>query len=528
MRFDCGCDFKELDFEKINLECPATWDLISQGLTKGLFQIEGSLGKRFCKKIQPRNMNELAAVISLIRPGCLEAEYREDPKTGKMLSITRTYVKTKAGELKPEYIDPVLEPIFRDTFGVPVYQEQIMRICTDFAGFTLQEADTTRKAVGKKLVDVMAEVEKKFIKGSIRMGHSEEMAKTVFSWIDKFSGYGFNRSHAVSYAFLGYWGAYAKVHFPIEFFKNKLAFSDSNPDEFDEIKQLVHEARLFGINVLPPSIELMNSQFEFTATDDLVFGLSHIKGIGKKALPPLKTLNGITEDSKLFERVFGCICRAAELERKCTCRIKKNVLESLIKCGVLDVPMNRVQLLGRYKFMQSLTDRERNALLKNDYVEGKSVAEMVDYLIASKIPRPGRIEKIENMWKDTTRDLGGHRKKMVLAWEKFHMGMPLSGSEVELYNNYKVNTTCKDFLVIKDKSRVKMGVIIEEVREIHDKNNNPMCFMKISDNTYMLDSVVVFTGQYTKFGWIIEEGKAVLISGKKRDGSLLVDSIEHL
>lgn len=522
MKFDCGCEFELLDFDKINLSCPAAWDLLGKGLTKGLFQIEKQLGKRYCKSIGPRNIEELAAVISLIRPGCLEAEYREDPKTGKMLNITDTYVKIKSGELEPEYIDPVLKPIFESTFGVPVYQEQIMRICTDFAGFTLQEADTTRKAIGKKLTDVMLEVKEAFISGAIKMGHTEEKALIVFSWIDKFSGYGFNKSHAVSYAILGYWGAYAKVHFPIEFFKNKLVFSDSNPDEFDEIKQLVYEAKLFNIDVLPPSVELMNSQFEFTEGNDLVFGLSHIKGVGKKSLATIKSLKGINTSHDLFKKLF--------IDK---CKIKKNVVQSLIKCNALSIPIDRVKLLARYEFLLLLTDRERNFLFENNYIRDVAVDDMLSMLFEHDVPRgKDRVDKLIGSWSDIKRDLGGNRKRMALAWEKYHLGMPLSGSEVELYNNWKVDTTCKDFLTLRHGDKVKVGVIIEEVREIKDKNENLMCFIKVSDATYMIDGVVVFSRQYSKLGWIIKEGKAVLIRGKKSDNSrgtgLLVDSIEHL
>jgi len=522
MKFDCGCEFEELDFEKVNLQCPAAWDLLGNGLTKGLFQIEKQLGRRFCKRIEPKNIEELAAVISLIRPGCLEAEYREDPETGKILNITDTYVKTKTGELKPEYIDSVLEPIFRDTMGVPIYQEQIMRICTDFAGFSLQDADTARKAVGKKNLVLMEKVEAAFIEGSIKNGHSKEKAETIFSWIREFAGYGFNKSHAVSYAFLGYWGAYAKVHFPIEFFKNKLAFSDSNPDEFDEIKQLVYEAKLFKINVLPPSVEVGNSEFEFTEKNDLVFGLGHIKGVGKKSLKTIKELKGIDTSYGLFKKLF--------IDK---CKVKKNVVQSLIKCGALPIPIDRVKLLARYDFLLTLTDRERNYLFENDGVNDVPVDDMLAGLIRDGVPRGnGRIEKLLGSWTGIKRDLGGNRKRMALAWEKFHLGMPLSGSEVELYNNWNVDTTCQNFLSLKHGDRVSIGVIIEEIREIKDKNQNLMCFMKVSDATYMMDGVTVFSRQYNKLGWIIKEGKAVLIRGKKSDNNkgtgLLVDSIEHL
>ena len=522
MKFDCGCEFETLDYDNLNLACDAAWDLLSNGLTKGLFQIEKQLGRRFCKSIAPRTIEELAAVISLIRPGCLEAEYREDPQTGKMLNITDTYVKIKSGELRPEYIDPVLEPILKDTMGVPVYQEQIMRICTDYAGFSYQDADTARKAMGKKDTALFEKIKSAFMDGAANKGHTLEKAEIIWSWIEKFAGYGFNKSHAVSYAILGYWGAYAKVHFPIEFFKSKLAFSDSNPDEFDEIKQLVYEAKLFDIKVLPPTVELMNSQFAFTESNDLVYGLSHIKGVGAKSLATIELLKDAKTSYDLFKKLF--------VDK---CKVKKNVVQALIKCAALSIPIDRVKLLARYEFLLLLTDRERDFLFENNHIEDVAVDDMFNYLTDNNVTRgKNRVEKIWDGWLNIKRDLGGNRKRMALAWEKYHLGMPLSGSEVELYNNFKVDTTCKDFLSLKHGDRVKVGVIIEEIREIKDKNKNLMCFMKVSDNTYMMDGVVVFSNQYNKLGWIIKEGKAVLIRGKKSDNNrgtgLLVDSIEHL
>ena len=518
MKFSCGCEFDKLNFDNVNLDCAATWDLIGDGLTKGLFQIEGSLGKRYCKSIKPENIEELAAVISLIRPGCLEAEYREFE--GKMLSITDTYVKTKRGEIAPEYIDPTLEPIFKSTFGVPVYQEQIMRICTDFAGFSMQEADATRKAVGKKLVDKMAEVEEAFIKSAIEQGHEKELAKTIFSWIDKFSGYGFNKSHAVSYALLGYWGAYAKVHFPLEFFKNKLAFSDSNPDAFDEIKQLVHEAKLFNIEVTPPSIDEMNVQFKYSGENSLMFGLAHIKGVGESALKEVKRLGRVNTEYELFSKLF-----VDEI------KVKKNVIEALIKSGAIpSLREDRVRVLGRYLFLQVLTDRERKYLYDEGVMTTEpSIGFMIKELLSNEVVKlPKRIIKIEKAFEDIKTSLSGNRKKMILAWEKLHLGMPLSGSEVELYSNYKVDTTCRNFLKIRNKSEVTMGVIIESIKRIKDKKGNAMCFMSVSDATYMIDSAVVFSRAYKDCAWIIEEGKPVLITGRKNNTSLFVNKIEHL
>lgn len=525
MKFDCGCQYDRVDWDNdvIPLNCSATWDMVGQGLTKGMFQLEKSLGKKWCKKIKPRSISELADVISLIRPGCLEAQFREDPITGKMLSITASYLKVRNRELQAEFIHPVLEPILKSTYGTPVYQEQIMKICEEFAGFSLEEADEARKAVGKKDKAKMEVVHEKFIRGAVAKGNNEEMAEFIFSWIDKFSGYGFNKSHAVGYAMTGYFTAYSKMHFPIEFFKGMLEFSDGKQDEYDEIKELVHEARLFGIDILLPDARKMNEQFEFLGDDKIVFGLAHIKNVGPSSLKTLGPLKDIKDEVDLLSFIF------TKSEKYVT--IKKDVLEALIKSGALDycIP-DRVRTLARFRMLNVLTPREVGFIIDSDGLLGASKDRWLRELIDAKIPRPfdKRLGRINLFWGEIEKELNGNRKRLSLAYEKFHLGMAISGSEVDLYSNHRINTTCRDFLRIKNKSRVTIGALIEDVRKINDKNNRAMCFMKISDSTYMIDGVVVFSSVYNKCGWIIEPGKAVLIHGKKQDTSLLVDSIEHL
>ncbi len=514
--FDCGCP-KALDsWEDINLDCPATWDMLGTGLTKGVFQLEKSLGRKWSKRIKPVSIEELSDIISLIRPGCLEAEFREDEKTGKMLSITETYARVKEGKLQPEYIHPSLEPILKSTYGTPVYQEQLMEICKEYAGWSLQEADDMRKAVGKKLKDKMAQLQEKFVAGAIKKGSDKATAEIIFGWIEKFSDYGFNKSHGIGYAMLGYRTAYAKVHYPLEFFKNMLAYSDSKIDEFDEIKELVNEAKLFNIKVLPPSVARGNSEFYFTEDGHLAFGLSHIKNVGASSDDALKELAPLKTEEELFQRVFTDIS------------VKSNVMEALIKSGALDyISKSRIRLLARYRFLKELTDRELEFLVKNNLLS-KQIQEWISSLEANNIPKKGRLEKINEILATIRKDLSGDNFKMKLGYEKYHLGMSISGSEVDIYHNEKVDTTCINFLNLPSNSKVAVGVIIEDVRELKDKNGNMMAFLKVSDNTYMLDGVVVFSSTYTKCGWIIEPGKAVLIKGKKRDVSLLVDSIEHL
>lgn len=514
--FDCGCP-KDIDsWEDIGLDCQATWDMIGSGLTKGVFQLEKSLGRKWAKRIKPRSIEELSDIISLIRPGCLDAPFREDEKTGKMLSITETYARVKEGKLQAEYIHPSLEPILKSTFGTPVYQEQLMEICKEYAGWSLQEADDMRKAVGKKLKDKMAQLKDKFIDGAVKKGSDKATADTIFSWIEKFSDYGFNKSHGIGYATIGYRTAYAKVHYPLEFFKNMLAYSDSKMDEFDEIKELVNEAKLFNIKVLPPSVARGNSEFFFTEDGHLAFGLSHIKNVGESALSGLKEMASIKTEEELLNRIFTDLS------------IKSNVFEALVKSGALDyITKSRIRLLARYKFLRELTDREVEFLVNGKFL-GKEIQQWIELLELNNIPKKGRIEKIKESLAAIRNELSGDNFKMKLAYEKYHLGMAISGSEVDIYHNEKVDTTCINFLNLPSNSRVAVGVIIEDVRELKDKNGNMMAFLKVSDNTYMLDGVVVFSSAYTKCGWIIEPGRAVLIKGRKKDVSLLVDSIDHL
>jgi DNA polymerase-3 subunit alpha len=518
----------KIDFAKIPLDDKATWDLICSGLTKGVFQVEKQLGKRYCKEIKPRNINELSDVISLIRPGCLEAEFREKPDDpGKYSSITNTYIKVKNGTWKPEYIHECLEPILSETYSVPIYQEQIMRICTDFAGFTLKEADVARKAVGKKKADVMEKVKVKFLEGAKKNGHPEDLADTIFGWIEKFSGYGFNKSHGVSYALIAYKTAYAKAHRPNEYFESMLSNSDGKQDSLEEIQELVHEARLFKIDVRPPSLELMNVDFEMTPDGAIAFGLGHIKGVGAGAIKAVKQLWKPGESSIRFLTHAYKLCACC---KKTTHR--SNVIEALIKSGATDcftTRKNRVKLLAEYKLLGILTARER-VFVFNQVQSGKArdIKEAYTLLLDSKIPNKARRPRIIEQVREMNASLAGNPKRMCIAYEKYLLGIPLSGSLVELYYNERVNIKCRDFLDLSDNSKGNLGVVIEGVRAIKDKNGNRMCFLSVSDETYMLQSVVVFSSVYNKVAWIIEEGKPVFITGRKNKGSLLVNSIDHL
>jgi len=223
------------------------WDLICNGKTKGVFQLESSLGRAWSKRAVPRNIEDLAALVSIIRPGCLKAIV-----DGK--SMTQHYVDRKSGNEEIVYIHESLEPILKNTQGVLVYQEQSMEIAQRIAGFNLQQADDLRKAIGKKKAGLMAKIKKRFVEGAVNEAIvSKEDAEEIFSWIEKSSRYAFNKSHAVSYAICGYWSAFAKAHHPLEFYCNYLYYAHGKPDPQEEIRELVRDAKSLGIEyTLPP------------------------------------------------------------------------------------------------------------------------------------------------------------------------------------------------------------------------------------------------------------------------------------
>jgi DNA polymerase III alpha subunit len=563
MKFSCGCEYEAVDFENINvpLDCAATWDFIGQGLTKGVFQLEKQLGKKYTKEIKPRNISELADVISLIRPGCLQAAFREDEKNpGKFFSITDTYIKIKKGELTPEYLDPSLEPIFNTTFGVPVYQEQLMRICSDYAGFTLKEADDARKAVGKKLKDKMAALEQKFIDGAQKMGHEASQAKTIFGWIDKFSGYGFNASHAVSYAMIGYLTAYSKVHFPLEFFKSMLTNSEGKQDSLEEIQELVNEAKLFNIEVRPPILTLMNEDFAIQDDKTIAFGLAHIKGVGASSISALKKICAvktpreflisaypnkeagpkltkkqkelIENNEKELKESDATNLVVAELKEKKKGKLNKTVCEALIKSAALDhLHKNRVKLLECYRIMGEFTDKERKTFVHEHYLPDVKFEDALKAFLAREKGGPSAARKpkmIEAMANIRNEFIGSNPKKLAIAWEKYYLGVPLTGSLVELYSNPKVDTKLRNLLRLRNGHTGSCGVVLESIKKLKDKNGNWMAFLTVSDETYMSEGFVIFSKQFQDNAWILEEGKPVLISGRKDNTSFIVHRIEHL
>ncbi len=274
----------KLNIREVPKSCPAVWNMLGKGLTKGVFQLESPLGKQWTKRLKPTNLEHLCALGALLRPGCLRSI---DKKAD--CSLTELYCRRKNGECEVEYINECLREVLDGTYGILTYQEQAMLLARIIAGFNLQEADMLRKAIGKKLPEEMAKVEKMFYEGAAKLGlMPEDQYREVFGWIKESQRYSFNKSHSLSYAVNGYWSAYCKAHMPAQFFTSYLRHAKEKQDPLMEIRELVNEARLMDIEVLTPDLRSMKKHF-FMQEDEVVrFGIADVKGIGEAQVEKLK------------------------------------------------------------------------------------------------------------------------------------------------------------------------------------------------------------------------------------------------
>ena len=301
----------DLDIDAIPKDDPKTYQLLSDARTRGVFQLESSGMRDLLKKMKPDSFEDIIALLALFRPGPLESGMIDD------------YVKRKHGTLDEKYDLPQLKEILQETHGVILYQEQVMKIANVLAGFTLGDADLLRRAMGKKKPEEMAQQREKFAKGSARNKIPEKKAERIFDLMEKFAGYGFNKSHSAAYALISYQTAYLKGHYPLQFFG---ALITSDMDNTDKVIRYINDAREIGIKILPPDVN--QSQKDFSISKDaLLFGLGAIKNVGSAAIDQIIEIRrelGRFDSLKQF-------CEQVDLRQ-----VNKRVIESLIKSGACD------------------------------------------------------------------------------------------------------------------------------------------------------------------------------------------------
>ncbi len=327
----------EIDLHHIPMDDARTFELLSSGETAGVFQLEGTGMRRYIRELKPTSFSDIAAMVALYRPGPMEQ--------------IPTFIKAKHGIEPIHYPHPTLAGILEETYGVIVYQEQVLFIVQAFAGYTLGQADIFRKAMGKKIPEVMRKEKRNFIAGAKKNGFSTEVAAEVFALIEPFAGYAFNKAHSVSYALISYQTAYLKANYPAEYIT---AFLITNADQSEKVASAVAECRRLGITVLPPDINCSQVTFSIendSGTPAIRFGLTAIKNVGPGAIEPIIAERSKGGDFKSIED----LCRRADLRG-----LNKRVLESLIKAGVLDSLGDRGTLLHNTNRILSLAQREQS------------------------------------------------------------------------------------------------------------------------------------------------------------------------
>lgn len=512
-----------------------TWQLFEEGKTKGVFQLESNLGKSLSKKLAPNNIEELSALIAIIRPGCLKAFV-----DGK--SMTQHFIDRKHGREEVTYLHESLEEVLLPTYGVLVYQEQSMRIAQKIAGFNLEEADELRKAIGKKKADLMAKVRKKFIAGAKRVKIvNKEEAEQIFGWIQASARYAFNKSHSISYAVCSYWSAYEKAHNTEAFFLSYLYYANEKQDPHQEVYELISEAKLFDIQARTPS--LINFENKFNVRNHKIyFGIKDIKSLtGKTGDKAMSAIKEAEEDMNKDISKFTWI----EILLFFGSKVSSTAFKALASIGFFrdfNGKVSRNKALYDYEIYRILTKAEQK-WLQNNY-QDKKWTNLIDALTdlaptkkqgggTSKIERKQLVENEIQLLIDPPYDLEDDAA-WIIDQETRLLGCPVTMTRIERSDTSAANTTCKEIVNGKKGKNLCVAANIQRLAEYKIKKGESkgqnMAFLTIEDDTCILDSVVVFPRIKEKYKYILYEGNNLIFCGyvNKNDSSLIVENVHEV
>ncbi len=467
----------DIDLHNIPLNDTKTFDLLSSGETAGVFQLEGSGMRRYIKELKPTTFSDIAAMVALYRPGPMEH--------------IPTFIDAKHGRKPIKYPHPTLKDILEETYGVIVYQDQVLFIVREFAGYSLGQADIFRKAMGKKISEVMKKERRSFIAGAKKKEFSAEVAAEVFDLIEPFAGYAFNKAHSVSYALIAYQTAYLKANYPAEYIT---AFLTIHAGQSEKVANAVAECRRLGIVVLPPDIN--RSQLNFSIEEDgdghpaIRFGLAGIKNVGAGAVEPIITERNKGGDFKSIED----LCRRCDLHA-----INRRVMESLIKAGALDSLENRGTLLNSVSRILSLAQREQR-------LRETGQSTMFD-LWGKAAPMP--LTEL-----DLTPAEVSDREKAF--WEKELMGVSFSEKPFSPVISGGTDTTfCGQIdAEMTGQSTVVAGRLVS-VRYLITKDGRPFASAILEDFSGQVE-VMVWPKVYEETGHLWQEGNELVVQGKVR------------
>ncbi|MBW2164999.1 MAG: DNA polymerase III subunit alpha [Deltaproteobacteria bacterium] len=461
------------DLTNINLDDPDTYKLLVSGDTIGVFQLESSGMKDLLIRLKPECFDDVIALVALYRPGPMESGMIDD------------YVKRKHGEKDVVYLLPELEPILKETYGVIVYQEQVMRIAASVADYSMSDADDLRKAMGKKKPSIMARQRLRFIRGATERGIQSQKAKKLFDLIEKFGGYGFNKSHSAAYALIAYQTAFLKAHFPVEFMASLLT---GEINSIDGVVKYIAECRHHGIKVLPPDIN--ESDKEFTVIGSKIrFGLVAVKNVGEGAIEVIIDARKEGRFSSLFD-----FCERVDLKKA-----NKRVVESLIKCGAFDsTGANRSQMVVSLE--NAIDYGQRVQKEKTDPQMG-----LFDIGAAKQninLPQMSGIDE----WDE----------KQLLTFEKEALGFYITGHPLTRFDDLLDKFTNANTISLKEKNDgeiVRIGGIIINIKTIKTKKGDLMAFVTLEDQHGTVE-IIIFSLVYAAIQEILIEDNTVIIQGR--------------
>ncbi len=481
---------RKIDFSRMDYDDPKVYELIGSGDTLGVFQLESQGMRSMMMNLKPDCFEDIVAGISLYRPG-------------PMASIP-TYIENKKNPEKVVYLHKSLEPILSVTYGCMVYQEQVMQIVRDLAGYTFGRSDIVRRAMSKKKRDIMEEEKQYFIYGKddkdgnieimgcIRNGIGERTAERIYSQMESFAEYAFNKSHGAAYAVLAYQTAYLKAYYPVEFMA---ALMSSVMDDSDSIALYIQNCKEMGIEVLPPDV--MKSSKKFVAVDGKIsFGLLGVKNVGEAAADAIIRVR----ENYRPEDIFSFI---QNIEIK---DINKKAMESLIKAGALDsLKGNRAQLMAVYEgLMESAQGDSKRSITGQLSLFQENVEVMRDVNSMNTLP-----------------DVADFSTELKLAMEKEMLGIYLTGHPLDAYAD-KLRalklTSMTELLVTSEENcnidgkAVTVAGLISDVRTLITKKNTMMAFVQIEDRWRTMEAVI-FPNVYERFSDLIQKDQAVVLSG---------------
>jgi DNA polymerase-3 subunit alpha len=462
----------DIDLDAIPEDDPKTFDLFARGATVAVFQFESSGMQDWLRKLKPTCISDLVAMNALYRPGPMD--------------MIGDFIERKHGRQHISYMHPKLESILKETYGVIVYQEQVMKIATEVAGFTLAKADLMRRAMGKKNKDEMAKLKNEFIEGAVALGTQKKLAGEIFDLIEKFASYGFNKSHSVAYSIVAYQTAYLKANYPAEYMAATLS---SEIGDTDKIVGLIDDCRKMGINVLPPDVN--ESEIDFKVVNgDIRFGLCAIKGVGEHAI---ESVIKAREVGGKFENLFD-FCRRVDLRL-----VNKKCLESLVQAGAFDsMEGHRAQFFENIERAATFGAKYQDQSMsgQSSLFETGGTTQAISYPSMPPVA----------VWSEHDKLM---REKNVLGF--YVSGHPLMRFEQEVHEF--ANVRFGDLSGFKSGSTARACGIITHVRKRIDKRGNTMAFATIEDYGGRAE-LIVFSDAFAKFQHHLKVDAMVMVIGK--------------